>query len=199
MRQIPHLFKSVLLVCGLALAAGEAYSSEACCSITSVNAKSGLVNARALDGSRTFQFTVKDKSALSQLRVGQPVYGDFGTHQVSINQYGGQPCCQMKAVKTLKTSPAAVGKARPDSIDPCCGITSVNAKSGLVNARALDGSRTFQFTVKDKSALSQLRAGQPVYADFGTNKVSVNGAEVCCNIKALKTVKIKTPAANPAK
>jgi hypothetical protein len=100
MRQIPNLLKAVLLVCGLALAAGEAYSSEPCCGITSVNAKSGLVKARALDGSRTFQFTVKDKSALSQLRAGQQIYADFGTHQVSINE--GSPCCSMKALKTVK-------------------------------------------------------------------------------------------------
>jgi hypothetical protein len=99
MRQIPNLLKSVLLVCGLALAAGEAYSIDPCCTITSVNAKSGLVNARALDGSRTFQFTVKNKSALSQLRVGQQIYGDFGTHQVSINE--GTPCCSMTHLKSV--------------------------------------------------------------------------------------------------
>lgn len=99
MRQIPHLFKSVLLVCGLAFAAGEADAGTPCCSITSVNQKSGVVKAKALDGSRTFQFTVKDKSALSQLHVGQEVYGDFGTNKVSID--GAEPCCQMKAVKSL--------------------------------------------------------------------------------------------------
>jgi hypothetical protein len=100
MRQIPNLLKAVLLVCGLALAAGEAYSSEPCCGITSVNAKSGLVKARTLDGSRTFQFTVKDKSTLSQLRAGQPVYADFGTNKVSVN--GAEPCCSIKALKTVK-------------------------------------------------------------------------------------------------
>jgi hypothetical protein len=100
MRQIPHLFKSILLVCGLAFFVGEAYSSEPCCGITSVNAKSGLVKARALDGSRTFQFTVKDRSALSQLRVGQQIYGDFGTRQVSINE--GSPCCAMTHLKAVR-------------------------------------------------------------------------------------------------
>jgi len=109
MRQIPHLFKSVLLVCGLAFFAGEAYSSDPCCNITSVNAKSGLVTARALDGSKTFQFTVKDKSALSsvkdkialsQLRVGQLIYADFGTRQVSINE--GKPCCRMTQLVKAK-------------------------------------------------------------------------------------------------
>ena len=100
MGQIPNLLKSVLLVCGLALAAGEAYSVEPCCGITSVNVKSGLVKARALDGSRTFQFTVKDKSTLSQLRVGQQIYADFGTRQVSINE--GKPCCAMTHLKSVR-------------------------------------------------------------------------------------------------
>ncbi len=109
MRQIPHLFKSVLLVCGLAFFVGEAYSADPCCAITSVNVKSGLVKARALDGSRIFQFTVKDKSTLSQLRPGQPVYADFGTHQVSINE--GKPCCRMTLLKSVKaTAPKAQDK-----------------------------------------------------------------------------------------
>jgi hypothetical protein len=100
MGQIPNLLKSVLLVCGLAFFVGEAHSGEPCCTITSVNAKSGLVKARALDGSRTFQFTVKDKIALSQLRVGQQIYADFGTHQVSINE--GTPCCAMTHLKSVR-------------------------------------------------------------------------------------------------
>ena len=109
MRQIPNLLNSVLLVCGLALAAGEAYSGEPCCNITSVNAKSGLVKARVLDGSRTFEFTVKDKSTLSQLRAGQRIYADFGTHQVSIKE--GSPFFAMKAVKKVKVkAPKAQNK-----------------------------------------------------------------------------------------
>jgi len=115
MRHISHLFKSMLLVCGLALAAAEAYSGEPCCTITSVNAKSGLVKARALDGSRTFQFTVKDKSALSQLRAGQPVYADFGTRQVSINE--GNPCCRMTQLKSVKAK-ATTEKAEQKHGDP---------------------------------------------------------------------------------
>ncbi len=42
--------------------------------------------------------------------------------------------------------------------------------------------KTFQFQVNDSALMKSLRVGQKTYADFGTQKVSVDGATPCCGI-----------------
>lgn len=73
--------------------------------------------------------------------------------------------------------------------EPCCGIVSIDARTGLVTAREITKpaepvGRTFQFEVKDKTLLKGLKVGQAVYADFTGMKVSLKPASEtpCCNI-----------------
>jgi Cu/Ag efflux protein CusF len=42
--------------------------------------------------------------------------------------------------------------------------------------------RTFSFKVTDNNLLRSLKAGQAVYANFGSKQVSVNGVAPCCGI-----------------
>src|SRR5207244_7875797 len=65
----------------------------------------------------------------------------------------------------------------------CCNIVSIDA-NGLVSARQADG-RVFQFQVADKTLLASLHIGQPVWADFAANQVTLKyGAAPCCAIAA---------------
>jgi hypothetical protein len=78
----------------------------------------------------------------------------------------------------------AVGAFLPHAADaatPCCGITGISA-DGLVTAQETDSKRVFQFRVDDKALLSSLHVGQAINADFGAQKVSVNGVTPCCSI-----------------
>jgi hypothetical protein len=78
--------------------------------------------------------------------------------------------------------------------NPCCEITSIDM-NGRVTAQELVGAqRAFQFQVDDKALLGALRIGQKIWADFGTQKVSVNGAGPCCNIVSGTGSKAVTPA-----
>jgi hypothetical protein len=77
---------------------------------------------------------------------------------------------------------------------PCCEITSIHA-DGRATAQELAGTkRTFQFQVDDKALLATLHVGQKVSADFGAQKVSVNGAGPCCNIVSETGSKAIPPA-----
>lgn len=67
------------------------------------------------------------------------------------------------------------------ALDPCCNITAIG-KRGLVTAKVTATGKTFQFQVTDQALMKSLRVGQKIYADFGTQKVSVNGLEPCCAI-----------------
>jgi len=68
---------------------------------------------------------------------------------------------------------------------PCCTITSVNASTGVVTADETATGRAFQFGVKNAALLKTLHAGSPVYANFTSRQVSVDGANPCCSIVSL--------------
>ena len=79
-------------------------------------------------------------------------------------------------------------------VEPCCGITTVDLKTGLVTAKENSTGYlfTFKLAVADVRVLRSLRPGQKVWADFATKKVSlkpaeppganVKPAEACCTI-----------------
>jgi len=85
------------------------------------------------------------------------------------------------------------GALPASAADPaCCAVTSI-AKSGPITAKETRGARTFQFQVADPALRSKLRVGAPVYANFATKQVSLDGKKPCCTI-----LKISTAAKQPA-
>ena len=91
---------------------------------------------------------------------------------------------------------AVAGLVPADAAEPCCNITALDAKTQTVTARETRTGRTFQFKVADTKALSALKVGQAVHADFKTMKVSLNpdGAAPCCGI-----VNLRAPGTAPAR
>ena len=155
---------------------GTTTSAAPCCGITSINAKSGQVIARVTATGQTFTFTASP-SVLSSMKVGQSVYANFTSKQVSVN--GEAPCCAITAVTAL----------------PCCAITAINAKNGQVSARVTATGQTFTFTASP-SVLSSMKTGQGIYANFTSQQVSVNGAQPCCGITAVSPAPSSTASAN---
>lgn len=80
---------------------------------------------------------------------------------------------------------------RAEAGTPCCSITAIDAKTGLVTAKVNATGKTFQFkvdqpgSVKGVKQLNSLKVGQQIYADFKTHTVSVNGFTPCCNISQM--------------
>lgn len=81
----------------------------------------------------------------------------------------------------------AASEAR--AAEPCCAVTAVDARSGVVTARQMATGRTFQFKLDDTALASAIKVGQTVEADFATGKVTVRPAESepCCNIASIET------------
>src|SRR5688572_8964829 len=89
----------------------------------------------------------------------------------------------MRFLSTLSIAALAVALAQPALAQgPCCAITSIDARTGLVSAKVNASSQTFQFKVADARIAGTLRVGQAVYANFGTNQVSLDGRRPCCAI-----------------
>ena len=84
------------------------------------------------------------------------------------------------------------GAPMASAAPPCCGVTNI-AKDGQITAKEANGTRTFQFHVADPAQLRGLRVGAPVYANFDTKQVSLDGKKPCCKI-----LNVTTAAKQPA-
>lgn len=61
------------------------------------------------------------------------------------------------------------------AITPCCGVTVIDAKTGLVTAKETATGKTFQFKVDNVKLLKGLKIGQKVDADFASGEVALPG------------------------
>ena len=76
----------------------------------------------------------------------------------------GIVCCSMFATA-----------ARAQAQAPCCSITTVDAKTGIVSAKVNASGAEFQFRLTNANLLKELRVGQGVYANFGAKQISLDG------------------------
>jgi hypothetical protein len=82
---------------------------------------------------------------------------------------------------------ALAGRAQ---VKPCCAITALDARAATATAKENGTSRTFVFKVTDAKLFATIRVGTPVYANFSTKQVSLDGKSVCCQI-----IRTNTPSA----
>jgi hypothetical protein len=78
--------------------------------------------------------------------------------------------------------------------EPCCAVTTVDARTQTVTAKDNATGRTFQFRVSNAAALASVKVGQAIHADFKTMRVSLepDGGAPCCavtNLSALAPVR----------
>ena len=66
--------------------------------------------------------------------------------------------------------------------NPCCSVTGIDARTGVVLAKENATGRAFQFKASNASLLRELRLGAPVYANFNAKQVSLDGRSACCAI-----------------
>ena len=100
-------FRPVLLALFALFLSGflrPAVAGEPCCQVTSIDTSGGAVTAKESTSQRTFQFTVKDRLLLSGLKVGQRIYANFNTKQVSVD--GRVFCCPIVKISAAAPQPA---------------------------------------------------------------------------------------------
>lgn len=84
------------------------------------------------------------------------------------------------AIAALAVVP--VGAQRPQPAAPCCGITKIDAATGLVTATVNANGQEFQFKVTDARTIASLKVGQGVFANFAGKQASLDGRSACCAI-----------------
>lgn len=137
--------RHTILLAGVSLLAGvptEAQTPAACCSITAIEAATGVVSGKVSANGSVFQFKVADARTLSTLRVGQAVYANFAGKQVSLD--GRSACCAIisgpTAAAPAPAPPTRAPVAPPPAAappPPRAGVPAVPAPSPPRAANAL--------------------------------------------------------------
>src|SRR5437899_2650250 len=117
----------VAMVAGfLATFVPQASAGTPCCGITNIDARTGVVTAQDRTTGHTFQFTASS-AVLQKMKVGQGVFANYKTNQVSINNV--DPCCNI-----IKSGGMTATRSvpSPNNLEPCCAITQIDNGTGVV-------------------------------------------------------------------
>lgn len=156
------------LLFAMSLLAAGARAGEPCCGIVAIDAKAGIVTAKDNTTGKLFKFRVQDAALLRSLKVGHKVYADHKTGKVSMD--GVQPCCAI-------VQPVAKGAAKPKYQEPCCGVTAIDVKTGVVQVRQRATGRVVKVQLSDRSFLEALKVGQAVdLVNLANNRVRLQVA-----------------------
>jgi hypothetical protein len=68
---------------------------------------------------------------------------------------------------------------------PCCSITAINQQTGIATAKVDASGQVFEFKVTSSALLHSLKDGEPVYANFTSRQVSLDGKTICGTIVAI--------------
>ena len=74
-------------------AAAPATAVPACCRVVRLEAASPIVTARETATGYTFRFELQNRRRRAALKVGDPVWADFGTNTVKLESTERKPCC----------------------------------------------------------------------------------------------------------
>jgi opacity protein-like surface antigen len=87
----------------------------------------------------------------------------------------GLPQKGLQSNKGLEsTPPTGLLDNRPDR--PCCKVIEIQ-ENGMMTMKEIETGRIFNVQIDDTAQMQRLRVGQPLYVDFDTGKVSLNGTE----------------------
>jgi len=130
---IVRVILGVLVLAVFLAGAPRVHAASPCCTITNVDQKTGTVTANETATSRVFTFKVTDAKLLSSLKIGQGVYANFTTKQVSLN--GTQACCAITnldlRVRVQPPGRTTTGSQTPNGSSGSTTTTSCPVGSGF--------------------------------------------------------------------
>ena len=198
MRSIQSLIKLSSALLAVLFLAGPAVAAAACCTVTDIDTKKGVVGARETVSGRQFTFKLNNPVLVRRIKVGQGVEADFAAGKVTVVGIDGRYPIIDTAPAARGTKPAPPrtttqgsqqGKNTLPTPAPnriCCTIFAIDLRSGVASARDNATGRTFKFAATDKkTSFKNLKAGQGVYAHLGSKQVSLDGRLACCRITEL--------------
>lgn len=164
----------------------RAQTQSACCAITAINTGTGVVTGKVNASGQTFTFELQNRSQIAALKVGQPIYANLSSKQVSLDgKATSGTILNISAPPAATATPATSPAAR--TAPPCCIVTALNAQN-LVTAKTDTGTFfVFSPVATGLGLMPVILVGQKVYANFTTNQVSIDGVSPVGAIKYLCT------------
>src|SRR5437660_9091560 len=164
--QLALLILSLGLLGSLHVLAPRTIAQEkTCCSITSIDKRNGLVSAKVDATGQAFQFRLSKGGGVGSLKIGERVYANFSTHQVSLD--GKSICCSIAAPEPMSlgaTQQAASVPPNSGANPACCAITSINAPARVVSAKENSTGQALEFAVPSSIPLQTLHLAESVCA-----------------------------------
>ena len=93
----------------------------------------------------------------------------------------------------IGTSVAAFAPPGVSAATPCCSITAMDTKTGIVTAKDTATGETIEFRLGDAAKIKSIKIGDPVSADSGTREVTVH------SFQPIGGILIKKPMPRPPK
>lgn len=160
--------------------------------VTSIDSSTGVVTGVVNSTGQTFQFTVTDPAQLKSLVVGQGVFANLKTSQVSFDGKtpagtiiavgpvdGVKPVGPVDGVRPVGpvdgAKPIGPVDAIKSSAAPAAEVVRVDSATGVVIGREKATGRQFMFHVVDPSAAKSLAPGKGVYVNYKAGQVSLDG------------------------
>ncbi|HYL61156.1 MAG TPA: hypothetical protein VE077_00920 [Candidatus Methylomirabilis sp.] len=138
-----------------------------CCQVTGINSTTGVVTAKVNSSGQTFQFTINDAALLKSLRVGQGVYANFKTNQLSLDG---------KSAAGTIISIGPVDGAKP--IGPVDGVRPIGPVDGAKPIGPVDGVHPIGPVDGAKSSVEPATQ---------IARATANPAESCCGITSINS------------
>jgi hypothetical protein len=123
--------------------AGRASLPPACCVITGIDSKSGVVTAKVDAAGQTFQFAAGSKT-LSRLQVGQEIYANFKSNQVSLDGQHSAGTITTAGTPPLSPSTASQSVAQPSGGQAPSSGGTVTRKNSTPKAAGVEGANRGQ-------------------------------------------------------
>ena len=89
----------------------------------------------------------------------------------------------MRLTMLLVATIVAATPARAQT-PPCCSITAIQSRTGVVAGRVNANGSTFEFKVTNAALLTSLKVGRAIYVNFTTRQVSIDGRSACCTVSS---------------
>lgn len=153
-----------LLFATLIVIAVPSFGATPCCTVTSYDRATGRVTAVHLQTKQQFEFTV-DPAEPAGIAAGARLDADIAAKKASL---GGKTY----AIAKIYSYPGA----------PCCLVTSIDARSGVITARDKTTGQVLKLKITNPALLGKLKPGQKLYANAARDAFSVESIAPCCGL-----------------
>ena len=179
---------AALLATSCVVASAVAQAPAPAATITSIDAKTGVVTGKINASGQQFQFTLNDRAQLPQLRTGQGVYVNLKTNQISLD---GKTIAGTVVSRVPSNSGSGSG---PKPIAPPNSTGSLPSGSGTGGTSPPSGSGAGSGNGKQLPGAQNSVAWPPPQSnlcrDSNGNKISSQGIDL---LPALITAVVVTP------